>query len=338
MKRTFILLTAVLALSVSCEKSYIPEGLRAQATLYRLGSDAGSTPVMVYAGCSWKAELESPSEWAYIENGSGGPGLGSMTFNYSENEGVSRMLRIIISGGGLRDTVTMVQAIGIKNPEIKFGKTEVSASGMSSRMSIPFETNLAGFVELETSVDYPDPEQSGWVRDISIEDSVLYFTLGSYTGSTLVRTAYITIAASDASSDYSARFMISQSAEAYFNIVVPTVGYRGGDIEMEVDTNMGLLADAIYSSIVWDFGEDEPWAELLADLSTDSKAVFHIRKNPGYEQRSCSFTLSYTDDEGNKFSNSFTISQNKAPKPGEGSSNEEIIDDGTNTYNDNWTH
>ena len=107
---------------------------------------------------------------------------------------------------------------------------------------------------------------------------------------------------------------------------------------MEVDTNMGLLADAIYSSIVWDFGEDEPWAELLADLSTDSKAVFHIRKNPGYEQRSCSFTLSYTDDEGNQFSNSFTISQNKAPKPGEGSSNEEIIDDGTNTYNDNWTH
>ena len=337
MNRVFSILAIVALAAVSCEKPYTPEGLRVQSRQYNLSKEGGSTPVIAYAGGHWKAYLSEPVSWARLERTSGESGVAETVFHYDANEGVARKVGVVFKCEGRRDTVYMLQAIGISNPSLSYDRTELNLPGFANSFSVNVSSNLGEGATMQVRAEYPDPARAGWIKDIEIAaDSTRSFSLDAHDGGATARTAYLILYSKDAVSEYSARLVVNQTADVYLDITASQVDYPGGDYEFAVSTNMASVIADVYAGESWDFGQAQAWARVVPDKCTAEKICINFDANPGYEPRSCTLTLNYTDASGKAYSFGGEFSQSRAMKPGEGVKGEAVEDGGDEGSYNNW--
>ncbi len=144
MKHNKIILAGLMAsmISSACDKAFdMKLPLAVDSHKLSLRQEEGSTHILVYADGSWTAAFDRDIEWAALDRTSG-KGNSEIVFTYTENLGIARQARLVLSRGELKDTVFLTQAGPVTNPSYRFTSRSNTLAVGGGLVSFPVVSNL----------------------------------------------------------------------------------------------------------------------------------------------------------------------------------------------------
>ena len=120
MKHIISTLTFTALMLASCDRAFeLDLPLAVDSHRLTVGQEEGLTHIMVYADGPWTASFDTDLTWATLDRTSG-EGNSEVVFSCSENFGIARQARIVLSKSDLKDTVYITQNGPVVSPAYKF--------------------------------------------------------------------------------------------------------------------------------------------------------------------------------------------------------------------------
>ncbi|MGN6508362.1 MAG: DUF5689 domain-containing protein [Chitinophaga sp.] len=177
MKRSFLYLAvcwmAIFLLS-ACRKTEdykFSTGLAIDSRIVRLGANADTTQIIVYADGEWSVEPEEKTDWMSLQSDAGN-GKGSVLAEVTDNNGqLPRAVKLIVRAGGKTDTISLQQS-GLV-PKIAIADTTLQSIANGGALKTAISTNVP-LEKMTVGFRYEDAAQSNWLKDVSITDGYLF--------------------------------------------------------------------------------------------------------------------------------------------------------------------
>ena len=136
------LLLAVLTLFAACDNRFEESWeLEVNANEVTVPYEAGQYAVGCFCTGPWKAYLEREVSWAHLENAEG-VGTGYVRFIYTQNNGVSRAVNLILESEGKQQVIRLIQRTGIGDAAVEFDRQSVTYANGKYSGRLDIITNL----------------------------------------------------------------------------------------------------------------------------------------------------------------------------------------------------
>lgn len=311
-----VCLSALLCM-MSCRKGFeVVNELGVTSRLLELGSESGSTHIMVYSKGSWTVRFDKETEWASL-NKLSGEGVNDFIFGYSANYGITRGVNIVIEGESSEETVSVVQTGTIKSPNITPGRPKVVLPRQGTVYKMDMRTNLAFCLEeiKARAVYYDNSGNQEFIAPVG--DNYPGAWIGSY--KVTADTLSFEVAPNEGAADRTADlvFYVEDASGAETRTVI-SVMQSSQDPVFSLTSNAGSYYANGASYLIPATGNNI-WslpgvniscpASWIGDMSvTDDGLQFSLDENMDSGQRSSIITVSYSKD-GYSVSESYEVTQ-----------------------------
>ena len=328
------LLVVVLSLFASCENRFEESWeLEVNTNQVTLPYEAGQYAVGCFCNGAWTARLEREVSWARLENAEG-VGTGYVRFIYTQNNGISRAVNLILESEGKKQVIRLIQKTGIGDALVEFDRKSVTyANGKySGRLDIitnlPDETFADAEAMLVEGEVAPQTDGEGvapdWITDVVYHKAEvtgtdeegneiksnphITFTVQPHNGSE-DRVAVMKYGLTDASGVeyYATATLVQDDADGYITIGETVVSRDAQQsVRADIDTNLTEFVDDMNVSIEY---VTEGASDYISNITLQgSKAILDIAENSG-TKRIARIVVSYTDLEGKETKGSFRVIQ-----------------------------
>lgn len=317
--RRILLIAALIALSVSCEKRFeFSQPLSLSSEKVAVDAGEGSTPVIVYANGDWTATLSEGSGWSRLENASG-TGLGQVRFLFDANEGLARKAVITISSSGDTRSVTIVQQAGFGDVKLEFPAVAADISRNAASGSIPFLTNLPAseHTALKASALTEEGTSVPWISGLSVNNGAVALSVSALEGTD--RVAVLKVSYTDAmDKEYSSSIKLTQKDQApYLAFSADVIGNRysslAASVTLPFTSNLLPYLGAIASAATSSAG----WAKVSLPSDGSEAFIVDMEENTGSTERTATLTFPFKDAEGATATFTYLLTQKgKVPRLG----------------------
>ena len=329
-----VLLTVVLSLFASCENKFEESWeLEVNSNEVTVPYEEGQYAVGCFCNGPWRAYLEREVSWAHLENAEG-VGTGYVRFIYTQNNGISRAVNLILESEGKKQVIRLIQKTGIGDALVEFDRKSVTyANGKySGRLDIitnlPDETFADAEAMLVEGEVAPQTDGEGvapdWITDVVYHKAEvtgtdeegneiksnphITFTVQPHNGSE-DRIAVMKYGLTDASGVeyYATATLVQDDADGYITIGETVVSRDAQQsVRADIDTNLTEFVDDMNVSVEY---VTEGASDYISNITLQgSKAMLDIAENSG-TKRIARIVVSYTDLEGKETKGSFRIIQ-----------------------------
>ncbi len=120
MKHIISIFASTALMLASCDRAFeLDLPLAVDSHRLSIGQEEGTTHILVYADGPWTASFDTDLTWATLDRTSG-DGNSEVVFSYSENFGIARQARLVLTKGDLKETVHITQSGPVISPAYKF--------------------------------------------------------------------------------------------------------------------------------------------------------------------------------------------------------------------------